>query len=346
MRVSASVQLVWELAGREAVAGKFDEIAPEHFCLALLKLSELPVDEAGEMDFSEGPARELAKEVRALRREIESRSIDSSEARRELRQGLGSGGKDFEGGDLHRSQESRRLFDATVERLDDAGGDTLEPIHLFVELMESPSEIIAEVLSSAIGPSRTDVRMTPVLDAFAADLTSQARGDDLADVEGRDSECQAVLSDLARPDGGCIFLVTDSDSAARAVVEAVALGAGSPEAPKGVGGYRMMDATAVVPYGADSADAIDRLREGLREAGEASGVIVVLPAIQAQNPEGGSDLWADLVATVVTRGSPRCIGRFTRDAWESWVDFDPAWKQRGQVVWVEEEAAGDIPWEL
>jgi ATP-dependent Clp protease ATP-binding subunit ClpA len=346
MRVSASIQLAWEMAGREAVAGNFDEIAPEHFCLSLLKLSELPVDEAGKIDFNAGPARELATEVRALRREIESRSIDSTEARRELRRRLGSGGKDFEGGDLHRSPESRRLFDATVRRLDDAGGNTLEPVHLFIEIMEAPSAIIAEVFSSAVGPSGTDVRMTPALDAFAADLTSQARGNDLADVEGRDAECQAVLSDLARPDGGCIFLITDSDPAARAVVQAVAHGAGNSEAPKGVGGIRIMDATALVPYGSNSTDTIDQLREGLREASEASGVVVVLPAIQAPNPEGGSDPWADLVATVVTRGSPRCIGRFTQDAWDLWVDLDPAWKQRGQVVWVQEEAAGDIPWEL
>ncbi|MCP4897997.1 MAG: hypothetical protein GY906_13575, partial [bacterium] len=145
MRVSASIQLVWQMAGREAAAGQFEEITPEQFCLALLKFSELPVDEVGEIGLDANAARELASEVRALRRELEGRSVDSTTIRRALRRTLGSGGRPFEGGELHRSQASRDLFDATARRIDDAGGDTLEPIHLFSELMEQPTEVIAEL---------------------------------------------------------------------------------------------------------------------------------------------------------------------------------------------------------
>ncbi|MCP4901532.1 MAG: hypothetical protein GY906_31595, partial [bacterium] len=251
-------------------------------------------------------------------------------------------GRPFEGGELHRSQASRDLFDATARRIDDAGGDTLEPIHLFCELMEQPTEVIAELFSSAIGQSGTDVRATPILDAFATDLTRQAEQQELEQITGRNAERQAILEVLARPDGGSIFLITDSDSAAQAVVHAVAHGVVARKQGRRM---RIVDVTAKVPYGAGGSDTIEQLRMGLNEAGENPGVITVLPTIQAP-PQPDNDPWADLVAMVMDRGAPQCICRFTCTSWESWVHLDPAWKKRGRAIWVQEQRPTEVPWEL
>ena len=45
MKVSASVEMVMQLAGQEAIAAEFKEIEPEHLLAALLKFSELPTEE-------------------------------------------------------------------------------------------------------------------------------------------------------------------------------------------------------------------------------------------------------------------------------------------------------------
>ena len=59
MNLSPSIDLIWRLAAQEMAAGEFDEIQPEHFCMALLKFAEVSVkapEDAGEQ-------AELAKAI-------------------------------------------------------------------------------------------------------------------------------------------------------------------------------------------------------------------------------------------------------------------------------------------
>lgn len=109
MKVSASIELSWQLAGREAIAGEFGQIEPEHFFAAVLKLAELPVEDVGNFAPGANVARELAAEVNTIRQELESRSIDSIRVRRALRARLGKGGAPYDGGENHRSQASKDL---------------------------------------------------------------------------------------------------------------------------------------------------------------------------------------------------------------------------------------------
>ena len=107
MKVSASIELVVQLAGQEAIAGRHKEIEPEHVCLALLKLAELPVEEADKIAPGSSAARELAAEVGAVREELQVRGVDTTEIRRRLRRTLGRGRNAYEGGPMHRSPAGR-----------------------------------------------------------------------------------------------------------------------------------------------------------------------------------------------------------------------------------------------
>lgn len=345
MKVSASIQLVWEMAGRETVAGGFEEISPEHFCLALLKFAELPVDEIGASELGAGAAQELAADVERLRRELQKRSIDSTKKRRELRRRLGTGGREYQGGEIHRSQASRKLFDDAARRVDDAGGDTLEPIHLFNQLMESPSDALARIFGTAAGSTGTDVRTTPILDAFAEDVSEKAREGELRPAEDRTAECKAVLEALGQSGPGLVFLVTDSESAARAVLRGLAHAVLTPDAPRGTRRARILDATRHTPYGPNGASFIGQLKKGLDEAHGLPGLIVVLPDVQ-EFDKRTPDPWASFLAANSALETPRCITRFSRNSYESWIRQDPAWKQHGRVVWVLEHGADSVPWEL
>jgi hypothetical protein len=43
MKLSAFIQLIWQLAGQETKAAGFTEIQPKHFCLVLLKFVGIPI---------------------------------------------------------------------------------------------------------------------------------------------------------------------------------------------------------------------------------------------------------------------------------------------------------------
>ena len=85
MKVSASIELIWNLAARESIAGCFPEIGAEHFLQALLKFAELPVEDLDKVAAGPDAARLLAGEVQNVRAELAGRKIESTECRRRLR---------------------------------------------------------------------------------------------------------------------------------------------------------------------------------------------------------------------------------------------------------------------
>ena len=91
MKVSASVELVWQIAAREAKAFHFGAIEPEHFCMAVMKLAELPVPPAQELAAEAEAARDLARDVAAVRRLLQDRNLDGKQTRRAIRARVGKG---------------------------------------------------------------------------------------------------------------------------------------------------------------------------------------------------------------------------------------------------------------
>jgi len=57
MKYATSIALVWKLAEGEAASADFDRIGPEHFFMALLKFSELPVENADDIGLNAEAAR-------------------------------------------------------------------------------------------------------------------------------------------------------------------------------------------------------------------------------------------------------------------------------------------------
>ena len=59
MKVSASIELVWALAGRESVSAGFEYVEPEHFLAAVLKYSELDDSEVQSLAAADAAAPAL-----------------------------------------------------------------------------------------------------------------------------------------------------------------------------------------------------------------------------------------------------------------------------------------------
>lgn len=345
MKTSASIELIWNIAARETIAAQSKEIEPEHFFEALMKFAELPVEEVRNIALGAEVARELAAEVEAVRKELAGRSIDSTRARRGLRVRLGTGDAQYDGGQMHRSQASRELFDAAARLADDLGGETLLAKHFLDVLLESPTEPISEALGAAgMGmPRRSD---TPLLDEHGQDLTKMAAEGVLPDAVARNPESKALCQALARKDGKSVLLIGDSDDAAKAVVMAAAKAVASRQAPPALRGRRIVDASTLDPYGPDGNEAVKRLGQLLAEAATAEKVILLVPPLEVPGDREPGREWVEQLRLVLANRAVQCICRVAPDAFGSHVKRDPEVKRAVHVMWVQEESDAEVPWEL
>src|SRR6266849_6299829 len=123
MKLSISIEAVWNLAAQEAISVRLPEIEPEHLLEALLKLSEMPLDALFGLVPDPAAARCLAIEAVEIQKEVARLSIDSTRTRRDLRVALGSGTSLHTGDVIHRSPASREIFDAAAKLATDTGSD-------------------------------------------------------------------------------------------------------------------------------------------------------------------------------------------------------------------------------
>ena len=173
MDVSTSMAVVWQIAGQESVHTQYGEIQPEHFFIAILKLADLPVPDMAHVAPGNEAVQNLAADVNAVKEVLGKHQIKATEARRAMRSLLGNGGQPHSGGALHRSAESRRLFEDAARRCMAEQDGSLSPAHVLQALLAAPTEKIANFLAKGKGsPPKSDP-------AAAAPAELKVSGDDL-----------------------------------------------------------------------------------------------------------------------------------------------------------------------
>jgi ATP-dependent Clp protease ATP-binding subunit ClpA len=345
MKVSASLELVWQIAGQEAKASRFGAIEPEHFCMAVMKLAELPVQDAEKIAGGAEAARDLARDVAAVRDALGVKNIDGKQTRRAIRAKLGKGNAAPDDGRMHRSDASRALFDAAAKLADEGDGDTLTPAHLLEALLTEPTDMIAQVLADApANPDKAKRAPTPLLAEMGQDLTEMAREGKLRAVSDRRAECSALLTALEVSDNGSVFLVCDKDDPVRSVVAAAAHAIADGSAPEALTRHRIVDVTSHRPAGKDAAKWKERMQALLREASADGKTILFWPPVTAASK--GLPPSLELMVAREAKDGPRSVCRLTRGAYEKHVKSVATWRQRAQAIWIRNERAADIPTEL
>jgi len=81
MNASDSIELIGQLAGAEAIAGRFVEIQPEHFCMGLLEFWRLSVNQNEEVVGEEEATRAFVAQIQSLRGTLTRSSIQTPLAR-------------------------------------------------------------------------------------------------------------------------------------------------------------------------------------------------------------------------------------------------------------------------
>lgn len=349
MKLSASIQLIWQLAGQETKTGEFEEIQPEHFCMALLKFAELPEAQIIKLGLGASAAGALVSEITSLRQVIADAGLDATRVRRGLRARLGKGGCPQHAGKIHRAQATREVFEAAARSAADAGTETLTASHLLTEVLRSPTPALAQVLE-AVGarpgapvgkPSRPSL-----LDKFGADLTALTAQGKLTAPAGCEVECKALVQSLSQKERKSVLLVGEAHDAGRDVVVAAACSwAVSKPAPP-LNKQRIIEVRYPQAAGTRADEWLDAWEKLFAEAASAKEVVLLLPPLDEYEASSQVGEWQDLLKRIFEKRTVQCICRGSARAWDRWRRKDKRIERLVQVIWLQEETLKSVPREL
>ena len=346
MKVSASIELIMQLAGYEAMAGRFGEIEPEHLLAAILKFSELPVNKMDQLAPGAVSVKQLSAEIDAVKKELTDRSIDSTQVRRKLRTQKGRGTGSPPGGQMHRAQASREIFDVAAKLADDAGSDAMGAKDLLDALLIAPTRTIEQVLGDAVGVKAKKHAETPLLDQHGNDLAPVNAQATMALDSSRKAECKALIRALAQDVSKSVLLISDNDSVVHAIVTTIAQTTTNKKAPQEFKGKRIKDLTRLESSSSTKQDVSEQLDQILSEAADAQDVILFLPTIGSGQSSTEVKEWADHLKSSLQKRSVQCICRVSPSAYRRWIQKDLEWKRLTKAMWICNEIIGNIPSEL
>ncbi len=345
MKVSASIELIWQLAGQEAIAAEFREIEPEHFLMSLLKFSEMRASELEKLGAGSEAVQALVTDMGSLQQELQERGLDSGAVRRELRRVLGRGSDPYEGGQIHRAQATRECFDKAATTAADAGSDTLMGAHLLRTILESPTPAIAQVLAEAGGARPQGKPEQPLvkLYEYGKDLNRLTAEQKLGQDNARLAEAKAVLRILGLEQRNSAFLVTDDVEVARKIAFTVARLLSGKDVPAELRGKRIIDLSEPTKDSTKAVETSGLLEKLLVEAAGIRGVILYLPAISPQSQH--TPTWVEALHSLASGGKIQFVARAPVIA-RAGIEKDPGWRRTARIVNVANEKMDDIPGEL
>lgn len=342
-KVSASIELLWQLACREAIAGRFAAIEPEHFCMALLKLAEIPSEQLEKLSPNGGQTgKELAEDVQAVQKDIARLGVDSTQARRKLRASLGKGDAAYDGGEMHRSEKSRVLFDEAARETDKAGSDVLTVRHLLAAIAANPTPAIREVLLAGGQAARDSGQLPALLSRWGTDLTALAAKGELREEIGRAAEAKSVMKAVRTAGRKSVFLVSDASGPVDAVFVCLALAAMKETPSSDLRRLRIVDVTGKLRGEKPDEPPVQFLHGILAEASQVGNIVLRIPDIENTQQ---ADVSLGVLKSA-TAAAPFWACRVTHEIYRQRIQRDAHWRRAATAVTVQNEIQGGIPNEL
>jgi ATP-dependent Clp protease ATP-binding subunit ClpA len=340
MKVSASIELVLQLAGREAIASQFKEIEPEHLLEGTLKFAELPVEQVRKIVPGESAANDLVVEVNALQKELAARTIEGKKIRRSLRAKLGKGDTPYAGGSMHRTQASRAIFDAAAKLADDRNDETLTAKHLLEALLSAPTPMMKEVLGKAVAPQPGKAVESPLLRQWGREVAgAEAKGETSAEWQ---AECKTLLGAMENRRS---VLVVGGSGSVQSVLVAAARALAGGDCPAELKEKRLLDVREACAPKAKLAELLELHDRLLAEAAAAPEVILVCSIEARQLSELQAGTLATLKSKLVAKAI-QCIITVDPGVCDRLMATDRTWKRLAHVMWVHAAKQKDVPREL
>jgi hypothetical protein len=342
MNASGSLELVLQFAAREAVGADFEEIHPEHLLMALLKMSELPIQTMDIRAREADVAVRLAAEIAELGQVLAKRFLDSRAVRRALREKMGRGPRTYQGGTIHRSPACKQVFEEAGRAAEGRGRDIFSAVDLLDRLLTAPTGAILAVLKSPCAAA---------LEAFPSPLWAQhcrvfpgrdAAGESPPCHRDRSAESTAVLLALAGTKRKGVWLVGDRDEDAVSVAAGTAVLLGRDDAPTKLRHLPLIDlsslGTALIP----AAERLPALRKLFEESKRYQRAILLLPPVEAFLGAGPGVKVGPLRSLLREAPHP-FLCRVGRDVFVRQLSPDFDWLNVAEVIWLSPGSGGDIP---
>ena len=185
---------------------------------------------------------------------------------------------------------------------------------------------------------------TPVIDAFATDLTQAARDGKLDPVVGRVKEMQRVVEILCRRKKNNPILIGEPGVGKSAIVEGLAQMIAKRQTSPVLFGKRVvnLDLTGMVAGTKYRGQFEERIKVLLKELEQNPDIIVFIDEIHTLIGAGGAagamDA-ANIMKPALARGTIQCIGATTLDEYRNSIEKDGALERRFQKVLVEPTTA-------
>ena len=366
--LSIAANLAWQIAAGETAVANHQFIEKEHILIGICSLEKILILNLEESGLKAQDRQTVQAEHDVIEDMLRRFEFDSTQFRRQVRQGLGEGNYRKAEKLIHRSGACRKVFN----RADELAGSVKEIscLLLLAAMLEEPGRVINQVLNGAgVKPAnlrecalafatqeqRRDQEPVEVhqgghkaaqggthfLNRYGRDLTEEAGEGKLGPFIGRRKELLQVIQTLARRTKNNPVLVGEAGVGKTAIVEVLALRVAEGKDPHVLTGKRIIELNISALVGGTKyrGEFEERLARIIEEARTHPDVIVFIDELHnvvgAGRAEGSMDA-ANLMKPALARGDLRCIGATTIGEYRRYIESDPALERRFEKVIVNE----------
>ena len=293
--------------------------------------------------------------------------ITLEEARNEIIDLVGRGEDEAPAKTLNYTIRSKTVLEMSAREARDLGSDAIDTEHILLALMRERAGVAAhalvkmgvdlnkarEELLRALGRSRkpenapsegngkAEESDTPMLDAYARDLTRAAKNGELDPVIGRAKEIERIVQILSRRTKNNPVLIGEPGVGKSSIVEGLAQKIIDGNIPEILRGKRVvsLDLPGMLAGAKYRGEFEERLKNTMAEIRRTGNVVLFIDELHtivgAGASEGAIDA-ANILKPLLARGEMQCVGATTLREYHKYIEKDAALERRFQPVMVGE----------
>ena len=287
--------------------------------------------------------------------------ITLEEARNEIIDLVGRGEDEAPAKTLNYTIRSKTVLEMSAREARDLGSDAIDTEHILLALMRERAGVAAhalvkmgvdlnkarEELLRALGRSRkpenapsegngkAEESDTPMLDAYARDLTRAAKNGELDPVIGRAKEIERIVQILSRRTKNNPVLIGEPGVGKSSIVEGLAQKIIDGNIPEILRGKRVvsLDLPGMLAGAKYRGEFEERLKNTMAEIRRTGNVILFIDELHtivgAGASEGAIDA-ANILKPLLARGEMQCVGATTLREYHKYIEKDAALERRFQ----------------